>query len=30
MSPLGPGQPLSEPFFRRKSILEDIWEYRLK
>ena len=27
---LGPGQPLSEPFFRRYSILEDIWDYRLK
>ena len=28
--PLGSGQPLSETFFRRYSILEDIWDYRLK
>ena len=27
---LDPGQPLSEAFFRRYSILEDIWDYRLK
>ena len=27
---LGPGQPSSEPFFRRWSILEDISDYRLK
>ena len=28
--PLGPGQPLFKPFFRRSNILEDIWDYRLK
>ena len=28
--PFGPGQPLSESFFRRLSILEDIWDYTLK
>ena len=29
-APLGPGQPFSEPFFRKYGILEDIWDYRLK
>ena len=27
---LGPGQPLSDQFFRSSIILEDIWDYRFK